>query len=225
MKVNNQGQARLFKSNTLEALTKAPPLLIWSMYLPFIIGMPVYAHTDLGYSVWRVAGVFGFAVFSWTFFEYMAHRHIFHWISRKPGIQRFAYTMHGNHHHYPKDRQRLFMPPVPSILIASALFGIFYLLMRNYAFVFFPGFVFGYLLYASMHYAIHAWAPPFAFLKPLWRNHHLHHYRNEELGFGVSSPFWDWVFGTRFDLMKEAEDKEKVKELMFEKSEKLKVEN
>jgi sterol desaturase/sphingolipid hydroxylase (fatty acid hydroxylase superfamily) len=37
------------------------------------------------------------------------------------------------------------------------------------------------------------------------------------MGFGVSSSFWDRVFGTRFDLKKEKEDKEKVKELMFEK--------
>ena len=66
-----------------------------------------------------------------------------------------------------------------------------------------------------MHYAIHAWNPPFKWMKPLWRNHHLHHYKNVELGFGVSSTLWDHVFGTMFDLKKEKEDKEKVQELMF----------
>ena len=75
-----------------------------------------------------------------------------------------------------------------------------------------------YLLYASMHYAIHAWNPPFKWMKPLWRNHHLHHYKDEEKGFGVSSTIWDLVFGTMFDLKKEKEDKEKVKALMFEKN-------
>ena len=86
--------------------------------------------------------------------------------------------------------------------------------------MFFPGFLFGYLMYGTMHYAIHAWNPPFKWMKPLWRNHHLHHYKNEHNGFGVSSTFWDHVFGTMFDLKKEKEDKEKVKELMFEKSSK-----
>jgi sterol desaturase/sphingolipid hydroxylase (fatty acid hydroxylase superfamily) len=78
----------------------------------------------------------------------------------------------------------------------------------------------GYLLYASMHYAIHAWNPPFKWMKPLWRNHHLHHYKDEQKGFGVSSTFWDHVFGTMFDLQKEKEDKAKVQELMFAKKEK-----
>jgi 4-hydroxysphinganine ceramide fatty acyl 2-hydroxylase len=217
MQVQNKGQARLFKSKYLEALTKAPPLLIWGMYLPLIIFLVCYSYVSLHFSVIRIAFVFTGAMLSWTLFEYMAHRYVFHFISKKPRIEKFAYTLHGNHHHYPKDRQRLFMPPVPSLFISSSLFGIFYLLMDRYAFIFFPGFVLGYLLYASMHYAIHAWAPPFSWLKPLWRNHQLHHYRNEEKGFGVSTPLWDWVFGTRFDLEKEIEDKEKVRELMFEK--------
>ncbi|KAG4078439.1 hypothetical protein HA402_000414 [Bradysia odoriphaga] len=106
--------------------------------------------------------------------------------------------MHGNHHEYPRDRQRLFMPPVPSLIISSFLFTVFYLLMQQAAWAFFPGFISGYLLYGSMHYAIHAWAPPFKWLKPLWRNHHLHHYKDEERGFGVSSTLWDRVFGTMF---------------------------
>jgi sterol desaturase/sphingolipid hydroxylase (fatty acid hydroxylase superfamily) len=108
------------------------------------------------------------------------------------------------------------MPPLPSLLIAITLFLFMRVGMGTYAFMFFPGFVLGYLLYGSMHYAIHAWNPPFKWMKPLWRNHHLHHYKNEHQGFGVSSTLWDHVFGTMFDLNKEQEDQEKVKALMFE---------
>jgi sterol desaturase/sphingolipid hydroxylase (fatty acid hydroxylase superfamily) len=164
-----------------------------------------------------VALTFLGGMFFWTFFEYIAHRFIFHLVSGKKSMQKFAYTLHGNHHHYPRDRQRLFMPPVPSIIIASAIFGLMYLIMRQNTFMFFPGFILGYLMYGTMHYAIHAWNPPFKWMKPLWRNHHLHHYKNEHQGFGVSSTLWDLVFGTMFDLKNEKEDKEKVKELMFEK--------
>jgi len=88
-------------------------------------------------------------------------------------------------------------------------------LVRNSTLAFFPGFILGYLMYASMHYAIHAWHPPFKWMKPIWRNHHLHHYKDEERGFGVSSHVWDKVFGTSFDLKKEKEDKEAVRKLMF----------
>src|SRR5436190_2194251 len=53
------------------------------------------------------------------------------------------------------------------------------------------------------------------FVYTLHGNHH--HYKNEHNGYGVSSTIWDHIFGTMFDLKNEKEDKEKVKELMFEK--------
>ena len=217
-KIHNKGQAQLFQNPVLEFFTKGHPLFIWAMYLPFIIGMPIYAGRELGFSGGKIATWFVGAMVFWSFFEYLAHRYAFHLNPKSEGARKFVYIMHGNHHHYPRDRQRLFMPPLPSVILASALFGIQYLILQENVYVFFPGFILGYLMYASMHYAIHAWNPPFKWMKPLWRNHHLHHYKDEEKGFGVSSTVWDIVFGTMFDLKKEKEDKEKVKELMFEKN-------
>ena len=107
------------------------------------------------------------------------------------------------------------MPPVPSLIIASLIFSLFYFMMGSSVYVYFPGFLLGYLIYGTMHFAIHAWNPPYRWMKPLWRNHHLHHYKNEQQGFGVSTTLWDRLFGTMFDLTKEKEDKEKVKDLMF----------
>lgn len=216
-KIHNKGQARLFENSFLEMLTKANPLVIWSMYLPFIIGLPLYAHHAKDLDASTLAGVFAGGMFFWTFFEYLAHRYLFHWVAESPRARKFVYIMHGNHHHYPRDRERLFMPPVPSIILSSTIFALQFLLLRNYTLAFFPGFILGYLLYASVHYAIHAFNPPFKWMKPLWRNHHLHHYKDEHKGFGVSSTIWDHVFGTMFDLKQEKEDRKKVQELMFEK--------
>ncbi|QEC41205.1 sterol desaturase family protein [Pseudobacter ginsenosidimutans] len=216
-KIHNKGQAQLFKNRYLEMLTKTHPLVIWGMYLPVFVGMPWYAAAKLGYSGWRIAAIYIAGMFFWTFFEYIMHRWIFHMIAESPRAQKIIYVMHGNHHHFPRDRERLFMPPIPSLLISGTIFGIMYLLMRGNAFMFFPGFILGYLMYGSMHYAIHAWNPPFKWMKPLWRNHHLHHYKDEGKGYGVSTTIWDRVFGTMFDLKKEKEDKEKVKELMYQK--------
>lgn len=219
-KIHNKGQARLFKNGYLEMLTKTHPLLIWGMYFPLIVFLLYYSNSKLDFSTTRVVLTFFGGMFFWSLFEYIAHRFIFHWVSDNPRIQKFSYILHGNHHHYPRDRQRLFMPPVPSLIFASTIFALMWLVMRENVFMFFPGFVLGYLMYGSMHYAIHAWNPPFKWMKPLWRNHHLHHYKNEHNGYGVSSTLWDHIFGTMFDLKNEKEDKEKVKELMFEKSEK-----
>lgn len=214
-KIKNKGQARLFENEYLEFLTKTHPLVIWGMYIPVIGYMLYYSAVHVGLHPAGIAIVFGLAMFSWTLFEYLMHRFVFHFVSENPRVQRFIYILHGNHHEYPRDKQRLFMPPVPSLILACLIFSLQYLVLGKYAFAFFPGFLLGYLIYGSMHYAIHAWRPPFKFMKPLWRNHHLHHYKDEHKGFGVSTSLWDRVFGTFFDLQNEKEDPEKVKQLMF----------
>jgi 4-hydroxysphinganine ceramide fatty acyl 2-hydroxylase len=194
-KIKNKGQARLFQSELMENMTKTHPVVIYSMYFPVIMLCLYYGAAYKGLSVGREIWVFILGALSWSFFEYIMHRHIFHMIVERPKAQKFVYTMHGVHHEFPRDKERLFMPPVPSMIIATAFFALFYSCMGWNALAFFPGFLFGYIIYGSMHFAIHAYAPP-KFLKALWRNHHLHHYKAENKGFGVSSVLWDIVFGT-----------------------------
>jgi sterol desaturase/sphingolipid hydroxylase (fatty acid hydroxylase superfamily) len=201
-KIHNQGQARLFKNDFLELLTKSHPMMIFGMYIPVICYFLYSAEVNYYYSPGRILYTFLAGVFFWTFFEYMLHRFFLHWISDSVWMKKVTYTLHGNHHHFPRDKQRLFMPPVPSLIFSVTIFGIMYLIMGTNSLMFFPGFLMGYLIYGSMHYAIHAWNPPFKWMKPLWRNHHLHHYKNDNFGFGVSSTLWDHVFGTMFDLKK-----------------------
>jgi sterol desaturase/sphingolipid hydroxylase (fatty acid hydroxylase superfamily) len=220
-KIHNKGQAQLFKNHYVEHLTKTHPVVIFSIYLPIVSYMLYFSSSHLNLSVEQIGLTFLLGMFFWTFFEYILHRFLFHFLSENEEAMKIIYIIHGNHHEYPRDRERLFMPPVPSIILACVVFMLMYFVAQlffntsDYVFAFFPGFIIGYLMYGSMHYAIHAWNPPYAWMKPLWRNHHLHHYKNEERGFGVSTTLWDRLFGTMFDLTKEKEDKEKVQELMF----------
>jgi sterol desaturase/sphingolipid hydroxylase (fatty acid hydroxylase superfamily) len=214
-KINNKGQAQLFTNSYLEMLTKTHPLVIWGLYLPVSVCLIYYSSVKLNIAPWKILAIFLAGILFWTFFEYMMHRFIFHHLAESERAKKVIYVLHGNHHHYPRDRERLFMPPIPSLILASIVFTLQYSLLGKMTFMFFPGFLMGYLMYGTMHYAIHAWNPPFKWLKPLWRNHHLHHYKDEGKGYGVSTTLWDYVFGTMFDLKKEKEDKERVKTLMF----------
>lgn len=194
-KIKNKGQGQLFQNELLETMTKTHPVVIYSLYLPVIIALLYYGVAYKGLSTGLTVMVFIAGALGWSLFEYVMHRWLFHMIAESPRAMKIIYTMHGVHHEFPRDRERLFMPPVPSIVIALILFSLFYLLMGNAAMAFFPGFLFGYLMYGSMHFAIHAFTPP-KYLKALWRNHHLHHYKHQDKGFGVSSVLWDVVFGT-----------------------------
>jgi len=201
-KIHNKGQAKLFESQYVEMLTKTHPLVIWGMYLPIVAIMLIYSLDKLNFSLIFTAAVFVAGMLFWTLFEYMMHRFAFHFVADSPRAQRFIYVLHGNHHEYPRDKERLFMPPVPSLIIACIVFSIFFFVIGNNVYMFFPGFLLGYLMYGTMHFAIHAWNPPYKWMKALWRNHHLHHYKNEQQGFGVSTTLWDRIFGTMFDLKK-----------------------
>lgn len=204
-KINNTGQARIFKNSFLEALTKTRPWVIYTIYIPLCSYMLYHSYADLNLSIGLITSIFFIAMLSWTLFEYAVHRYLFHWVAETERGRRLVYIFHGNHHEYPRDKERLFMPPVPSLTIGVVVFSIFFSLSflftgaGNYAFIYFPGFVIGYLIYVSMHYAIHTMAPPKA-MKGLWRNHYLHHYKYPEKGFGVSTPIWDKVFGTEPEL-------------------------
>lgn len=194
-KIKNRGQARLFKNDYMEMMTKTHPVVIYCMYFPVIAFMLYYGAAKKNIPAGTEALLFVSGVLFWSFFEYLMHRYLFHMVAESPRARKFVYTMHGVHHEYPRDKERLFMPPVPSIIVSSIIFSLMYSMVGWKALSFFPGFLFGYIAYGSMHFAIHAFAPP-KFLKALWRNHHLHHYKAPDKGFGVSSVLWDIVFKT-----------------------------
>lgn len=194
-KIKNKGQGRLFQSEYLEMMTKTHPVVIYSLYIPIVFFLLYYGYSYRQMSIGAITFFFLGGMLAWTLMEYVLHRFVFHYVSEKPKLQRAVYKLHGIHHEYPRDRERLFMPPVPSLIVATFFFSVQYLLFGWNVLAFFPGFLAGYLLYGTMHYAIHAFTPP-SFLKALWRNHHLHHYKYPEKGFGVSSVLWDHIFRT-----------------------------
>lgn len=182
-------------------LTKTRPWVIYMIYVPLIIFLVLYAEATFHYSAGLISLIFLIAMLSWTLFEYLVHRFLFHFPAKSRLGKWLVYIFHENHHEFPNDRSRLFMPPVPSMLMACMMLllfcGISFLLFGSigYAFVFFSGFITGYLIYVSIHFAIHAYAPP-KYFKVLWRNHLSHHYKYPDRAFGVSSMFWDKMFGT-----------------------------
>ena len=195
-----QGQARIFKSDFLESLTKTNPLQNIIVYGIAILGLILIALFVKDIPFFTFLGLFAVALFTWTFAEYILHRYLFHFVNDNPMVQRFHFIMHGSHHEFPKDQERLLMPPVPGLILATVLFSVFYLLFSligyaDFTWAFFPGFFLGYLMYSFVHRATHIYKPPKA-LKTLWTHHSLHHYKYPNACFGVSNTIWDRVFGT-----------------------------
>jgi sterol desaturase/sphingolipid hydroxylase (fatty acid hydroxylase superfamily) len=58
------------------------------------------------------------------------------------------------------------------------------------------GMILGYLSYEGLHYWIHLGRRSRWLLAPLVKHHLYHHYKDDSRCYGVTSPFWDWVFRT-----------------------------
>ncbi len=191
-----KGTTALFKNRILEKLARTHISIPLSIYF---VGSAVllYLNFSRGYtSVLSGIAVFFSGFIFWTWFEYFMHKRLFHMLPTNKFKERIQYLFHGVHHEFPRDKTRLAMPPAASILILTALFYIFKFLIGNFTFTFLPGFVMGYSAYLFVHYSIHAFRPPKNKLNVLWINHSIHHYKDDTVAYGVSSPLWDVVFQT-----------------------------
>lgn len=186
---------KLFKSPLLEVLTKTKLWVIISLYSAFgIFWLWLYVNVFHG-TILNMIGLFFLGFFAWTLGEYVLHRFVYHKIKDASYDTGMQYVFHGIHHQYPSDEDRIILPPVPGLAIASLFLGFYYLIMGAAAFSFGTGFLIGYLVYISIHWMVHSKPAPARF--NFWWNHHnVHHYQQHDRAFGVSTPIWDYVFRT-----------------------------
>ena len=193
---NRNETVRMFENDFMEYFSHIHPATPVIIYFPVIAWM-FYLSIDRGISIITIAGLFLLGVFIWTFVEYTLHRFFFHYEPKTEWGKRFHFIMHGVHHDYPQDATRLVMAPSVSIPLALLFYGIFHLIFGSYAPPVFAGMVFGYVCYDMIHYATHHFAMKRGVLLWLKQYHMRHHYRDDNTGYGVSTPLWDYVFRTQ----------------------------
>ncbi len=198
-KISNKGTTALFKNPILERLTRTYFAVPVVFFLAVALLFSLYSYYFKSISATSILILFACGVFFFSFIEYLIHRFIFHFNAQTPKEKQFQYKIHGVHHHYPKDKDRLVMPPVISVAISVGFFFIFWVTLSNYGFPFFAGFCCGYSIYLLIHYAVHRYRQPKNFLSFWWKHHSLHHYKCDERAFSVSNPLWDYLFGTMPD--------------------------
>jgi len=190
----------MFKNNFLDFFSRSPWWLVPLFWLPISILM-LYAGIDsaryFNKTIYVLFIVLGWI--SWTLSEYWLHRILFHWNPRLKWGQQFHFIIHGVHHTWPNDPYRLVMPLLASLILAFIIGGGFYLLLGPYLFFpFFSGYLLGYVQYEMTHYTVHHLKFKNKFFKYLKRHHLLHHHSPDFYNkkYGVSSPFWDYIFRT-----------------------------
>jgi sterol desaturase/sphingolipid hydroxylase (fatty acid hydroxylase superfamily) len=154
-------------------------------------GLSVFALARLtlgGVIEWFLMVAAGAAL--WTLIEYVMHRTVYH---RIPLFERY----HEVHHADP--RAYVGAPPM---LGTSIVFLVSFLPLAAFSPVLASaisvGMLAGYSVYMIVHHACHFWAPASrGYLRRVRLHHAVHHFRDGNGNFGVSTSFWDDVFGTR----------------------------
>jgi sterol desaturase/sphingolipid hydroxylase (fatty acid hydroxylase superfamily) len=150
-----------------------------------------------GVTIVKLILVFILGTFSWLLAEYLIHRFIFHYRSDSVIIRKIVYAIHGVHHAYPKDHDRLYVPFVPALFMKAVLVLVFYVIWGWLGICFVAGLVTMHQFYNLIHYFIHANTfPNNVFLNRLRANHFKHHKGYSDKCFGVTSTLFDRVFGT-----------------------------
>jgi sterol desaturase/sphingolipid hydroxylase (fatty acid hydroxylase superfamily) len=159
---------------------------------PVVLGaLPVYASLNAERGTlmsWLAAAAIG--IVAWTAIEYFIHRVLFHNVD-------FFKRLHDAHHKNPK---ALIDSPIWTSLTAVfvvVLAPSVWLLGSHLGTAFTFGMTLGYFIYSITHHAMHFWSFPHdSYFYRAKHRHALHHYSEVEGNFGVTSPFWDYLFGT-----------------------------
>jgi sterol desaturase/sphingolipid hydroxylase (fatty acid hydroxylase superfamily) len=163
-----------------------PPLILGATTIAFL--GPNRPH------VLAWIGVYAAALVLWTLIEYFLHRIFLH---HAP----FLSELHDLHHNNPHE---LIGTPV----WASVLSGVVVVAAPSWLLLGFElataataGMATGYLWYVYGHYAAHYGRPePGTYFHRVRLRHARHHHLSDNGNFGVTTDFWDRVFGTALDL-------------------------
>ena len=137
----------------------------------------------------RLLACAAFGLLSWTLIEYLLHRHVLH------GMQPFR-RWHAAHHDRP---MALICTPTAmsaSLIVVLVFLPALYLGGVWTACAVTWGVLTGYLAYTVTHHLTHHSRVNNAWLRRGKARHAVHHHHPQSGCYGVTSGFWDHVFGT-----------------------------
>ncbi len=175
---------RLSKASYFADFVVYPPAVLLLLLVTLRPGSPVSWSES---SVCVLAGLM-----LWTLIEYLAHRFILHEI-------RYLADMHEMHHNDPTGFVGTPTWLSLGMICCGSLLPLWWKSGLGLAGGFTAGMMAGYLWYVGIHHIVHHWRIlPGTYLYRLKRRHALHHHARQPCNFGVTTGFWDRVFGTAF---------------------------
>lgn len=177
---------------------------------PWIIGTfltaAVVARAVVGGFSWVDLAIVVVAFAIQPFVEWVLHTSVLHWRPRSIlglTIDPLVARKHRAHHVDPQDVDLVFIP-VPvlvQLVVAEVVIALLVAPRAGLALTYLTTIGLVGMIYEWSHFLIHSdYRPKTRLYRTLWRNHRLHHYKNENFWMTVTNPLADHVFGTAPDV-------------------------
>lgn len=190
-------RARMFNSDFFEMFSKVHPATPFILYIPPCVALLTWALMKGITTPFWAAVFFPLGWVAWQLTEYVVHKKLFHWEGSGPFTRWLHQILHGYHHQYPDDAQRLVMPIGASLPAAAAIGALLWLLQSPAQTIpLFVGFVGAYLFYDFTHWSTHYRKPLTQWGKAIRSHHMAHHFADTTRNFGISHRWIDAVLGT-----------------------------
>jgi hypothetical protein len=174
----------------------------WRAFLrhpsPWMLGTAlvgsVVARAVVGDFRWTDAVVPVVLVAAFPFIEWLIHVFVLHWRPRRLGpveLDSLLARKHREHHADPRDIPLVFIPwkALAWLIPAYVVVAVLAFPRLGLALTFLVSAAVLACLYEWTHYLVHSdYRPRSKVYRAIWRNHRLHHYKNEHYWFGVTTP-------------------------------------
>ena len=157
-------------------------------------------------SVATVGALLAAGLLSWGLVEYAVHRWVLHRVPRSEGFNLPGNQTHLRHHADPQSLQRLNVQLSESVPICVVYYLGAWGLSGNWqaATYAFTGLMAGYFFYEYLDFQAHHGTTQLRLIRYLRKYHNQHHHYDATVRYGVTSPVFDYLFGT-FDLPKKTQ--------------------
>ena len=135
---------------------------------------------------------FTLGALGWTLAEYVLHRFDGHGMKGRTAFSR----EHLQHHADPAYFAPVHLKARLAALVLGSLAAVLSLAIGPIGLSATAGFTGGWLAYEWLHRRLHTHGPLNAYGRWARRHHFHHHFNDPKANHGVTSPVWDWVFGT-----------------------------
>ncbi|MBI3689413.1 MAG: sterol desaturase family protein [Mycolicibacterium aromaticivorans] len=131
---------------------------------------------------------------AFPFLEWTIHVFVLHWRPRRIGrftVDPILARKHREHHIAPRDVDLVFIPLQSAIgaVVSAVVIALWLFPRTGMGLTFLVVMLTCGLLYEWCHYLVHTdYKPKTAAYRVIWRDHRLHHFKNEHYWFGVTTP-------------------------------------